>query len=397
MKKHLAKLLMVLVATHFSTAVLAAEAEVEPAPPKQGVTPALPLSADRPAAYAELPTFGAIAWETEKLPWVDEGPYAGISGVAMDVWDDKIVLAGGFIPGGDETADRASRKTSRWSWLYDAAGNTWTQLAHAPDRREYARGLVADDTFYVFGGGKQYQKQDPPYLPHAECFALDLTRQPPAWREHSPLNVPRTHMAVGRVGNYLVVAGGNEYDYAEKGYSANTIRNTTEVFDLHQPELGWQVRAPIPAVGRGWSAAVATDEYLYVFGGVTWDETQNSVGVRETWRYSPAQDRWEKRTPPPVAISGWAGALFLNRYAVIVGGIMREKDKPGRTSYWSDLAWAYDVRDDRWLQVTGTLPPGAVFNDPAVAILDHTLYVLGGEGPKGSHYNYFLTGEIKPK
>jgi len=375
----------------------AADDHVEPAPPKKGFTPAPPLSADLPEAYSQLPKFGAIEWKTEQLPWVKEGPYAGISGVAMDVHDGRIVVVGGFIPGGDETDDRASRKTSRWAWIYDTDSGEWTRLENAPDRREYCRGIAAGETFYFFGGGKQYQKQDPPYRPHGECFALDLSAKTPAWRSHSQMNVPRTHMAVGRVGNYLVVAGGNQYEWEEKGYSENTIRNTTEVFDLTKPELGWQKRSSIPSVGRGWSAAAATEDSLYVFGGVTWDESQNSVGVRESWRYLPAQDRWEKKTPPPVAISGWAGGLFDQRYAMIVGGIMREKDKPERTSFWSDLVWAYDIQEDRWLQVDGLLPPGAVFNDPAVVVIGETIYVLGGEGPKGSHYNYFLTGRIQPR
>ncbi|QDU47341.1 N-acetylneuraminate epimerase precursor [Symmachiella dynata] len=386
--------LLVLLATQLSVKILAAEEKVEPAPPKKGVQPAPPLSADPPDAYSQLPTFGTIKWETTKLPWVEEGPYAGISGVAMDVHNGKIVVAGGFIPGGDETDDRTSRKTSRWCWVYDPATDKWSQLADAPDRREYGRGLCAGDNFYVFGGGKQYQKQDPPYRPHGECFALDLLQQPPVWRPHSQLNVPRTHMAVGRVGNYLVVAGGNEYVWAEKGYSQNTIRNTTEVFDLSQPKLGWRTRSPIPAVGRGWSAAAASQDHLYVLGGVTWNESGKTVGLRETWRYSPQQDVWEKRTPPPVAISGWAGALYQQRYAVIVGGVMRDKEKPERKSVWSDLAWVYDVQDDQWQQLKGALPPGAVFNDSAVVIIGDTLYVLGGEGPKGSHYNYFLKGRL---
>lgn len=45
----------------------------------------------------------------------------------------------------------------------------------------------------------------------------------------------------------------------------------------------------------------------------------------------------------------------------------------------------------------GTLPPGAVFNDAAVVSTDDTIYVLGGEGPSGSHYNYFLIGHFKPR
>ena len=94
------------------------------APPKKGVTVAPPISADPPPAYTDLPSFGSIAWETHRLPWVDDGPDAGISGVAMATHGGKIFVVGGFIPGGDETGDPISRRTSRWTWVYDPAGNS---------------------------------------------------------------------------------------------------------------------------------------------------------------------------------------------------------------------------------------------------------------------------------
>jgi N-acetylneuraminic acid mutarotase len=208
--------------------------------------------------------------------------------------------------------------------------------------------------------------------------------------------VPRTHTAVGSVDNFLIVAGGNQYDFTENGYSHGTIRDTTEVFDLSHPARGWQRRAPIPAAGRGWSGSVIAKQHLYLFGGITWNEAGATLGTRETLRYDPKTDHWQKMTPPPLAISGWEGALYADRYAILAGGVMRPEHEPVGTTVWSDLVWAYDSQRDHWLRVNGILPPGAVFNDPGVAILGNTIYVLGAEGPSGSHYNYFLMGRIKP-
>jgi hypothetical protein len=36
-----------------------------------------------------------------------------------------------------------------------------------------------------------------------------------------------------------------------------------------------------------------------------------------------------------------------------------------------------------------------VFNDPGVVVIGDTIYVLGAEGPSGSHWNYFLVGRIE--
>lgn len=365
------------------------------APPKKGVEVAPPLSADLPAAYTQLPSLGSIHWEVRRLPWVEEGPYAGISGMAMTTHDGKIYVVGGFIPGGDETSKKLSRRTSRWAWRYDPQSDEWSRLADAPFRREYTRGITAGDKIYLIGGGCQYKGQSPPYRVHGECAVLDLSANPPSWSHHSQLNVPRTHTAIGNVGNFLIVAGGNEYDFAEKGYSHHTIRDTTEIFDLAHPQRGWQKKAALPTVGRGWSASVIADGQLYLFGGLTWDEAGTTLGVNETVRYDPSSDRWQTLKPSPLVVSGWEGALYAERYAILTGGVMRPARGLASNIVWSDVVWAYDTQMNRWLSVQGFLPPGAVFNDPGVAILGETIYVIGAEGPAGSHYNYFLVGRIE--
>ncbi len=367
----------------------------EPAPPKDGQNPDPPLSAALPAAWSQLPLFGSIVWEAKRLPWVEDGPYAGISGAAMAAHGEQIYVAGGFIPAGDGSADADSHRTSRRVWTYNAATDSWQHLADAPVRREYTRGIIANDSFYLIGGACQYRTQQPRYRVHGEGIQLDLSGNPPTWSMHSQLNVPRTHAATGRVGNWLIVAGGNEYDSAEGGYSASTIRATTEVFDTSSPERGWQIKPSLPGGPRGWAASAQTRNHLYVFGGLTWLDTGGIGGIQQTCRFDPAAELWELRTPTPLAVSGWEGALFADRYVLIAGGVMRAADTDDQTIVWSDLVWAYDTLNDRWLRVDGFLPPGAVFNDPGVAVVGDKIYVLGAEGPFGSHYNYFLVGHIQ--
>jgi len=366
------------------------------AKPKKGKAVGPPLSEDPPVTFTALPEFGSIEWTSGRLPWVGEGPEQGISGMGMVAHEGRLYVCGGFIPGGDGSDDKSSYRTSRWTWRYDSATDTWERLADAPTRREYVRAIATENAVYLLGGGCQYKGQDPPYRAHGHCVRLDLDRRSPVWETHSRLNVPRTHTAVGRVGGCLVAAGGNEYDFTQQGYSHATIRDTTEVFDLERPESGWRRGAPMPPPGRGWTASVATPKRLYVFGGLTWTESNAAVATRETLCYDPAVDRWEKRTPPPLGISGWEGALYANRYAVLVGGVERRVPSSGRPLVWSDLVWVYDTQDDLWLRIDDPLPPGAVFNDPGVAVIGESLFVVGAEGPHGSHYDYFLTGRIDP-
>lgn len=367
----------------------------EHAAPKDGVKVDPPLSAAVPDEYSRLPLYGSITWEVRKLPWVEDGPYAGISGVAMASRGKQIYVSGGFIPGGDETDDRSSRRTSRWTFRLRKELPAWERLSNVPVRREYTRGMIAADTFFLVGGGCQYRQQDPKYRPHADCLALNISAPLSHWNRLPSLNVARTHMAVGAVGRQLIVAGGNEYDVGEKGYSQQTIRDTTEVFDLSDAAAGWQYRRPLPGPARGWAASTATRQHLYVFGGITFAESGRAVGILETLRYDPVADEWESKTAPPLAISGWEGDLHQGRYALMAGGVVRADTDSASGIIWSDLVWAYDTAGDEWLRVDGVLPPGAVFNDPGVAVIDNTIYILGAEGPHGSHYNYLLVGHIR--
>lgn len=383
-----------------------AGAETEKAQPKEGRPFGDSLSEHIPDSISSLPKFGAIEWETTHLPWVAEGPYDGISGTAMDVLDGKIYVMGGFMPGGDGSGDPYSDRSSRSCWQYDPDTKAWTQMADAPVRREYVRGVAAEGKFYIAGGAAINYNRDGVardvgvrYGPYSEVAAFDPNDGPTgSWELIAPLNVPRTHMGVGYAGGKLLFVGGNEYDRSTGGYSSKTIRRTVEALDLNDVEAGWKVMSPIPGLGRGWCASAALNDKLYVFGGLTWlNEKDVNTATGETLCYDPATDTWSFLMPPPDAISGWEGDIYADRYMLLVGGTERRPPGSKGKRYWSDLTIAYDIEENEWLQVDGILPPGAVFNDPAVAVIGDTIYVLGAEGQGGSHFDYFLIGHIQPE
>jgi len=340
----------------------------------------------------DLPVFGGIEWEMRDLPFIAPGPRGGISGAAMVEVDGRIYLMGGFIPAGDETDD-PSRRTSRWAHRYDPAADRWHQLTSMPGRREYTRAIVADHTVFVLGGGSQR-----PHMSHADVFAMDVSSKSPVWKPAPSLSVPRTHMAVGKIGDYLIVAGGNQYDAEVRGYHSTTIRSITEVLDLKNPSTGWKQVSPIPGLARGWCASAVVGGRLYLLGGLTW--TQDDQGrerrsrVQETLSYDPEQNVWKQHAPPPVPTSGWEGAVYRDRYIIVVGGIIENEGRPGYT--WNAQPLVYDTQDDRWMMLEcSVLPPGGVYNDPGVVVIGDDIYVAGGEALR-AHYNHFLVGRIQP-
>lgn len=339
------------------------------------------LSKEMPQEVKQLPVFGETEWVVKKMPFIAPGPHGGVSGGGMVVVDGRIYYVGGFIPAGDGT-DEPGNRTSRWAQVYDPQTDQWTPLPDLPARREYTRSIATDDAVYVTGGFAQGK----PGMPAAEVFCLKVREQPLKWQTMASLKVPRSHTASDRVGNALIVAGGNRYDIAEKGYSAKTIQGVTELLDLDQPGSKWQTMQPIPGAPRGWCASAVLNERFYMLGGVTWTAKARER-LKECLCFDPKTNQWSALAEFPIPISGWEGSPYAGRYIITVGGA---------GARWNDVAFVYDTQENRWMRCTGALPPGGVFNDPGVCIIGDHIYVAGGEGPGGSHFDHFLIGTIKP-
>ena len=176
------------------------------------------------------------------------------------------------------------------------------------------------------------------------------------------------------------------------------VKNTTDVFDLSAPAVGWRSRSPIPGVGRGWVASTSCGDIFYIFSGLTFDGNKRSAWVDECLTYDPRSDQWTRISKPPVWVSGWEGATYRDRYIIIVGGCVGPTTDPySNGNLWNDLAFVYDTENDRWGRMEGTIPPAGVYNDAGVAIIGDTIYVAGGEGPRGSHFNHLAVGHIRLK
>ena len=351
--------------------------------------PYKPVSQQMPAAITALESFGSIEWTMADLPFVPPGPQGGVSGMAMTAVAGRVCMAGGYIPAGDDTADRAGRETAKSAYCYEPKTKKWTRLPDLPVRREYPRGLSDGSVFYVVGGGTQKRGTPEFWEPSGNCYQIDIDAPKKAWQTCGALSVPRSHMAVGQVGKALVVSTGAEYNRKVKP-DPYQRRATTDVLWLDKPAAGWKAVTPIPGPARGWSAGASCAGQLWVLGGIPNEGSAEPAG---TWAYDPAKDAWTRKTPPPVPMAGWEGACYQDRYVIAVGGHIPH---PG-FAIWSDIALAYDIQKDQWLKVDGVIPGGAVVNDVGVALVGDTIFAAGGEGPRGTHFDYLRIGRIKGK
>lgn len=375
---------------------------------EEWATPPYITLSQRAAEYVKaLPVLGRVDWDLKHLDFIDDGPTAGLSGAALVHHDGALYLAGGFIPKGDGTGD-PSHRTSKWAFRYDLASDRWQRLPDMPERKEYTRGIAtAGGEIFVVGGLRQKATADNYSAVMPEVFRLTSTTNGDAeykWEIHSQLGVPRTHSSPGAVGRRLILVGGNEYAINKAkgimGMHTSTIRDTVEVFDLDKPDAGWVKKKPIPLGPRGWCGSSVLGGRFYLFGGIDVIERSDGKSTRmklnDTLSYDPLLDSWETHAPMPFYLSGWEGATFRDRYVILIGGVEAEvvsAEKMGRNTF-NDMAFAYDTVDDRWLRLDGLTPPGGVYNDPGVVIVGDRIFVVGGEGPRGSHFDHFLLGKI---
>jgi N-acetylneuraminic acid mutarotase len=119
--------------------------------------------------------------------------------------------------------------------------------------------------------------------------------------------------------------------------------------------------------------------------------------LNDTLSYDPHSDEWARHKTMPFFLSGWEGATYQDRYVILIGGVEAKEiseEKMGQNT-WNDIIFAYDTKYDRWMRLESLTPPGGVYNDPGVVIVGDSIYVVGGEGPRGSHFDHFLVGKIK--
>lgn len=337
-----------------------------------------------------LPVFGRINWTRSEIPMIQPGPRGGISGFGFVATDDRLFLIGGYIPAGDDTPEKGNR-TSRWVLAYDINSKEWTRIADLPDRREYGSAVAHGDEIFYFGGAKQT-----PYTVVPDVFSLNVAEENAPWQKLPPLSIARSHSAGGVIDGKLIVAGGNEYDDKVKGYGPSTIRDLVEALDLKAVDQGWKRLSSIPEPARGWSAFATVGEKLYLFGGMTFlpkGTGRINQRLQSTIAYSPKEDKWETLEAPPFAVSAARAAVYKDRYIILFGGTyISPLDRIYR---WNAESFVFDTKDNKWFRFEkSTAPPGGVYNDPGMAVVENKIFIAGGEAIH-AHYNSLMIGEIE--
>jgi N-acetylneuraminic acid mutarotase len=248
---------------------------------------------------------------------ISAGPVLPVStaGHAGGLVEGVPVIAGGSTWSDDKTTKR---------WLHESfllRNGEWVRgpdLPHPLADPAYAwdaRGL------FVAGGveGK---------TPVKDVWMLQSIAADATWAPLAKLPVAVDGASGAILGDRFYVVGG----FMEKEASARFFS-----LNLKQPQDSWKELAPLPATPRAFSAFVAVDGALYLFGGFSSQPYQKENTVfDDAYRYNPSGNTWTRLNDFHFAGYGWT-AIALPDHRILFVGRVPEIGKTTRELWVVDL------------------------------------------------------------
>ncbi|MDQ2068999.1 Kelch repeat-containing protein [Natronospira bacteriovora] len=259
-------------------------------------------SDERPPAATDM-----FAWSPVEGEWENLGPIPGGTHHAGFVHvDGKLYVVGGYY---DNTFDPAGHV-----WIYDIAADAWSEGTAMPTPRGALAYAVLDGRIHTIGGtvadaaehDHEGHTTDAPDDSVGTHEVYDPATD--SWERLAPMPTARNHHVAKAVDGRVVVTAGRA--------GRNFTMTETEIYD--PSDDSWTEGAPLPT-GRSGVAAERLGEWVYVFGGETFDEGAART-FDEVERYHIGLDRWESMPVMPTARHGLGAAVVDEGICVISGG-----------------------------------------------------------------------------
>lgn len=204
----------------------------------------------------------------------------------------------------------------------------------------------------------------PPLLSDAPMSGLGQATiiELPRWERRTPLPNPRSRLNLVAQGDSRLVAIGGES-------SNGTLLDSVDVYDLTVNE--WN-RGPSLPISLANAAAAATDEHIFVAGGLTVGEGEVGSISDRVWLLGREDERWREMGPLPVALAG-SSLVYSQNALYLIGGWDGEsmRGEIWRAELGADLA----LGPEDWLEIARLEEPRAFLGATAV---DDEIYIAGG-------------------
>ena len=256
------------------------------------------------------------------------------SGLGVAVVNGKIYAIGGLD---------SSYNLVDTNEMYDPATNTWTTLKSMPTPRAKFGVAVCQDKIYVIGGEIGSR-------PSVGGLALAVSVVTGINEVYDPATdtwETKTSMPTARVVLKANVVDGKIYCIG--GAYDSHFSKVTEVYDPVNDS--WVTMEPTPNLQEEFASTVVDDKIFII---------SDKVQI-----FNPKNNQWTLGTPPPTptyqgAAGATTGSMAPKRIYFIGGGSANQ---------------IYNPNDDSWS--TGASMP-TPRNSLAVAVLDDTVYAIGG-------------------
>jgi hypothetical protein len=174
-----------------------------------------------------------------------------------------------------------------------------------------------------------------------------------------------------------------------------SIGTTEEQFILDSVECydpqtnAWKYMKPMPAARIYFTAVLARDGKIYVFGGR--DKVEPPKGTlcyATTWVFDPGSNTWEVRRPMPEPREGIRGALGSDGRIWLSGGDAFEGGAA------SPKVFIYDPQKDTWEEGPEMMLPRS--GHAVIATPDGKLYAIGGSDVDAYERDPKLKEHVRP-
>ena len=293
--------------------------------------------------------------------WVTKAPMnQARSGLGVAAVNGKIYAIGGDTRQGSWPYKGGIVATNE---EYDPATNTWILKSPMPTPRMDFGIAIYTNKIYCIGGEIIFKDESKAPLTNVNEIYDPATD---TWETKEPMPTPRSCVRANVVNGKIYVIGG--YDpsvHFDPGAS-----NHNEVYDPATDS--WTTKISMLTAASDYASAVFGDK-IYVIGGF--------IGGRSTYLrfdlnqiYDTQYDNWSYGAPLTQGYGGVVGGAtvgFMAPRRIFVFGAMRNDSTT--ESYYS--ARVYDPEYDSWKSGVD-IPTGR--GGFGVAVLDDTLYVIGG-------------------
>jgi len=288
--------------------------------------------------------------------WVERSPMLHArSHSAVTSFKGKI-----YVFGGGGVGFRSLGSTE----IYDPRGDVWSRGKDMPTIRSGAVAATLGDRIYVIGGGVKGPDGSFEFFKIVEIY--DPERD--TWTSGPSMAMPHDYPASVVLNGSIYVLGGHHPEATKGGPMTDPGFSFCEVFD---PARGrWREIAPMPTARFAAAAVVFHNRILVLGGAGLRDEGFRNFDIIEA--YDPSRDRWSDAgfsLPWPAA---GLGAFTYHDRLFVVGGNSGNRIETRFASFdWNRGGWTE----------LDPLRKGRIVM--GVAIIDDTLYLIGGRGEDG--------------